>query len=438
MKDSGKNKVMSLLAVLLIFSMLSGCAAPGQNGTQTAGAPAVTETSADTSADKAETTENTAATAEEVTEASTESAVNENGLAFTQTENVGVCTQSDTTGYKEFRAYMKVAEAYILTPGLNEHLVPQGMDQHAETGNIYMSGYIKKGEFNVFDDSNPTAVVMMNAEGELKAEYVMYYADGTGFDSHMGGVAVSDDTLFVSATKGKDAEGNATYWIAAIPLADLVTEGHQDVYLETFYQVPVQPSWLNYSNDTLWVGNFYLAGNESYAAPVTIGTTYAETDKETCASYILGYDLTELGVARMETAEGEPAMPDADKVYCTTERIQGMTMLCDGRIVLSQSYGRANNSQLMVYDPAEASTQTISIDGNEYTCIMLEKKTCRDELYVNMPMSEGITVKTDGSGLEVLVLYESGAVLYSGDGTYDKNAGKYRTDYIWKVAIPEK
>lgn len=362
----------------------------------------------------------------------------DNGMVFTQTENVGICTDSDTAAYKRFSEFTDISEPFAITPGLMEHLVPQGMDQHAQTGNIYMSAYIKKGEYNPFDESNPSVVVMMDANGELKAEYVMYNADGTAFESHMGGVAVSEDTLFVSAEQGKDSEGNVTYWIAAIPLADLVTEGHQDVKIQTLYQVPVQPSWLNYSNGILWVGNFYLEGNDSYKAPNTIGTTEADTDKEEFGSYILGYDLGEQGTARMEAAEGEPAMPDADKVYSTTDRIQGMTQLSDGRIVLSQSYGRKNNAQLMVYDPSMAQEKIISINGEEYTCLMLEKRVCRDALYTTTPMTEGITAKTDGTGLEVLVLYESGALLYSGDGTYDSNAGTYRTDYIWKMTIPEK
>ena len=92
----------------------------------------------------------------------------------------------------------------------------------------------------------------------------------------------------------------------------------------------------------------------------------------------------------------------------------------------------------MVYDPSMAQEKIISINGEEYTCLMLEKRVCRDALYTTTPMTEGITAKTDGTGLEVLVLYESGALLYSGDGTYDSNAGTYRTDYIWKMTIPEK
>lgn len=360
------------------------------------------------------------------------------GMVFTQTEQIGVCTDTDKSGYSSFESYLEVAEPFALTPGFKELLVSQGMDQHEGTGNIYMSGYFKRDQDNPFADSgNPSAIAVMNSEGELIGEYVMRNADGSVFTSHMGGVAVSDDTIYVSASQKKDSDGNVTYWIAAISLDKLEAEGHHEVTVDKLYQVPVQPSYMNYSNGTLWIGNFFLRSNDSYQAPVTIGEVDAVKDRTSFGGYILGYDLSGQGSARLETEGGECAMPDADKVFATTDRIQGMTRLADGRIVLSQSYGRKNNSALMVYDPAKAETATISIAGAEYTCVMLEKKTCQEYSYTMMPMSEGITVKTDGNGLEVLVLYESGAVLYSGDGTYDSNAGVYRTDYIWKVTIPE-
>lgn len=406
MKKNRWNRVLAWLLVLVCACALVGCAASGGDD---------------------ETTEDKRVTA------------GENGMYFTQTENVGVCTDTDDKDYEDFAEYMEIAEAYCLTPGFNELLVSQGMDQHEETGNIYMSGYFKRDQDNPFVDSgNPSAIAVMDSEGQLIGEYVMQNADGSIFTSHMGGVAVSDDTIYVSASQQKDADGNTTYWIAAISLDKLTAEGHHIVKVDALYQVPVQPSYMNYSNGILWIGNFYLRSNDSYQAPVTIGEVDAVKDRTSFGGYILGYDLTEQGSARMEAAEGQCAMPDADKVYATTDRIQGMTQLADGRIVLSQSYGRKNNSELRVYDPSKAETATISIDGTEYTCVMLEEKTSQVYSYTMMPMSEGITVKTDGNGLEVFVLYESGATLYSGDGTYDNNAGVFRTDYIWKVTIPEK
>ena len=358
----------------------------------------------------------------------------ENGMYMTQTERVGVCTNTDKKGYGDFSDFLALAGPFAITPGFNEKLVSQGMDRSEETGNIYISGYFKRTEDNPFTlGENPTTVAVLNAEGEFIAEYVMYKADGSAFTSHMGGVAVSEDTLYVSADQGEDGDGDTTYWIAAIPLEELVTEGHQKVTIHTLYQVPVQPSFLNYSNGTLWVGNFYLSSKAAYAPPVDLGTTKGEG--ETFGAYVLGYDLSEKGAGRMETLDGELyAMPDADKFYAVTNRIQGMTMLADGSIVLSRSYGRKNNSELLAYDPSQAPVQIVSLNGREYDCVLLEE-SCQLFAYTMMPMSEGITVRSAEGGEELLILYESGAAIYDGDGTYDRETGIYRTDYVWRFPI---
>lgn len=52
-------------------------------------------------------------------------------------------------------------------------------------------------------------------------------------------------------------------------------------------------------------------------------------------------------------------------------------------------------------------------------------------------LTEGITVKKDGNGRKILVLLELGSVVFDGDGTYDAKKGVFRTDYIWKVGLPD-
>ncbi len=441
------NSSICLLTVSIIL-MLAGCGSPppapasqetagsaeeaqkpseaaDNRETENAAAPDNQETETETAPDKEET--------QEPEEARRPQA---NGMYMTQTEKVGVCTDTDKKNYEDFSDFLEIAEPFAVTPGFNEKLVSQGMDQQDGTGNIYISGYFKRDEDNPFTEKgNPTAVAVLSPDGEFVAEYTMYREDGSPFTSHMGGVAVSSDTLYVSADQGKDSSGKTTYWIAAIPLEELTTEGHQDVTVKQLYQVPVQPSFMNYSNDTLWIGNFYLSTKKSYAPPEDLGTVKAETDGETFGAYILGYSLGDAGSAAMEPSDGHPyAMPDADKFYGITNRIQGMTQKADGTIVLSRSYGRTNNSELLGYDPSKAQTRTVSLDGTDYDCVMLEAATCQIFAYTMMPMSEGITVKTDGDGSEILILYESGAAIYDGDGTYDREPGKFRTDYVWKAA----
>lgn len=453
--NGGKICALALAGALV----LSGCAGgSGQktagNGGQAAvtessgGQAAVTESSGgqaavtESSGGQAAVTESSsgqAAVQKETEPETTAAEVVVDGLTFTQKGRLGICTDKDDARYEQFAEVMEVAEPFALAPGYYQNIVTQGMDQSKETGNIYVSGYFKKEEANPFGIAgNPTAIAVLNAEGKLIGEYVMLNEDGSAFTSHMGGVAVTEDTIFVSGSQTKDEKGKTSYWIAGIPLSELEAEGHHEVIVKDYYQVPVQPSYLNYSNGILWVGNFYHADENSYKAPSTLGKTKADNDDERFGGYLLGYDLTEKGAQRMVPAEGEDyAMPDADKLYATVDRIQGMTMLEDGTIILSRSYGRTANSQLMVHDPAKAVTKKVSLGDVEYDCIMLEKSTCLDKEYTMLPMSEGITVKADGNGREILVLSESGSVIFDGDGTYDTKTGIFRTDYIWKVEVPE-
>lgn len=360
------------------------------------------------------------------------------GVTLTQQPRIGICTDTEDPRIDQFEDVMQEAKPFAYTPGTSQNMIAQGMDQSKETGMIYVSGYFKREEDNPFEKTgNPTAVAVLDRDGRLVGEYIMHNEDGSAFTSHMGGVAVTEDTLFVSGSQRKDENGKTSYWIAGIPLAELETNGSQVVEVKDYYRVPVQPSYLNYSNGILWVGNFYHAEESSYKAPVTLGKIKAEQDDERFGGYILGYDLSEKGAERMIPNEGEDmAMPDTDKLFATVDRIQGMTMLENGHIVLSRSYGRTANSQLQSYDPANAVSQKTLLNGVEYDCILLEKSTCLLKEYTMLPMTEGITVKTDGNGNEILVLLESGSVVFDGDGTYDTKKGVFRTDCIWQAEMP--
>lgn len=354
-------------------------------------------------------------------------------LVFTQQSRIGVCTDAEDSRIEQFTEILGTAEPFAYTPGFSQNMVAQGMDQSEETGNIYVSGYFKREEDNPFEKTgNPGAIAVLNQDGQLTGEYVMHKEDGSAFTSHMGGVAVTETMLFVSASQRKDENGEVSYWIAGIPLSELETEGHHVVEVKQYYRVPVQPSYLNYSNGILWVGNFYHAEESSYKAPAALGKIKADHDDERFGGYLLGYDLSEKGSERMISEDGQSAvMPDEDKLFATVDRIQGMTMLDDGTIVLSRSYGRTANSQLQTYDAQKAEHKTTMLGDAEYDCIMLEKSTCMKKEYTMLPMSEGIAVKYDGNGTEILVLSESGSVIFDGDGRYDTKKGLFRTDYIW-------
>ena len=299
------------------------------------------------------------------------------------------------------------AEPGLVIPGLAENLIPQGMDQCDETGILYISGYYTT------DGKSSAILAVDTATGELTAEYILLNAGGTPFDGHVGGVAVSEDTLYVSGQKQ-----NGLYTICAIPLKDLPAEGSHEVKLEQTIPVPVSPSFLSCSHGYLWVGNFYHPGADY---PLSDGMKYttASADGEDYGCYIMGYDLSK---GSLSVADGDDyAQPDL--VLVGPNKIQGVVVGEDDTVTLSQSYGRKNNASLLRYSLALGETldTMLTVQGRDVPGYILDSKRLKESVTA-MPMTEALADAKDGG---IYVLFESGAIHYAN--------GTFRTDHVWKI-----
>lgn len=323
----------------------------------------------------------------------------ETGMKLTQESSV---SKEKYLKESDFEEFLSLAQQQFVIPGLKQASVPQGMSYSEKTGLIYISSY-----YTVEVSSVLSAV---NAEtGELCAEYFLYNEDGSMFQSHVGGVAVCGDILYVSAKLDNDG----SYSMAAIPLSELPTEGSHDVTIHSSVSLPVSPSFLNCSGGYLWAGNFYYPKAEYELSPEINYTT------EDCGCYVVGYSedrdiLSEAG-----------AYPVPDVIIAVTDRIQGFNILPDGSILLSQSYGRKNNSSLLRYslDMSAAPDAGIILLGKEVPCYVLGEDRLINAVTA-MPMTEGLCTAADGS---TLVLFESGAMRYED--------GLFRTDKVWKITF---
>ena len=331
----------------------------------------------------------------------------EEGLRMTQTASVRKTTYE---GKADFAEFLSVARADWIIPGLNESMIPQGMDYCEANGLVYISGYYTA-------DTLPSTLVALDGEsGEFVAEYYLYNADGTPFSSHVGGVAATETTLYVSAKLDSDG----SYSIAALPLDQLPPEGSHQVTVEHTIPLPVSPSFLSACQGYLWVGNFYHPGAD-YGLSTGIHYTTASADGD-YGCYILGYDLSGGEDARLAVPEGgKYALPDV--VLAAPNKIQGMVLCADGTVTLSQSYGRKNNSALLRFDLSlkEQPDTTVNIAGQELPAYVLDSARARGSLTA-MPMTEALADAPDGS---ILVLFESGASHYSN--------GRDRTDHVWRL-----
>ena len=329
------------------------------------------------------------------------------GMHMSQTGSVEEETYLNDSDYKDF---LSAAEKSWVIPGLAEDMVPQGIGYGEATGRVYVSAYSPSDE--------PSVLMAVDETGPLQAEYHLQNSDGSAFDGHVGGVAVSDTTLYLSAK----TIAKTHYYIAAIPLSDLQEQGCQDVRIETLIPVPISPSQLSYSDGILGVGNFYHPSSDyNLSAGMEFTTPSADGDY---GCYLLGYRLGEEESTRLTPAQGQDfAVPDY--VLAAPNKIQGM-QVTNGRVVLSQSYGRRVDSALLVYDldlDADPDT-TVPVDGTQVPCWVLDsaRQTAR---MTAMPMTEGLTLTPDG---RVYVLFESGAEHYSD--------GANRTDHVWALTLP--
>ena len=318
-------------------------------------------------------------------------------MRFAQEKAVATETFTSETKYDTF---MATASRDTLVAGLSKNLVPQGLAQSHKTGLLYMSAYAS--------DGGNSAVLVYDASGRLCAEYIINNPNGTPCTSHLGGVAVTDTTLFLSF------DSSTAYRVAAIPLSSLVTKGTQEVTVTTLYEVPVATSFLSFYDGWLWMGNFYLPSG-GYDLMRILNYT---TDGYGC--YIAGYDLRQKGNDRLVPASGQ-TYPTPDVLMAAPQKVQGMVFDTNtNTVILSHSWGRKNDSTLAFYtvDLKKTADTTLTLNNTAVPCFVLSSSAKQVK---TLPMTEGITLGGDGT---VRVLYESGANKYSD--------GLHRTDYIWR------
>lgn len=313
---------------------------------------------------------------------------------------------------EEFADFIGRAESQFLIPGLNQAMTPQGISYSEKTGLAYITSYA------IADTPSVISGVSLKT-GEQVVEYYLYNSDGTPFTSHVGGIAVTEGYIYVSAKLDSDG----SYSIAALPFPELPESGSHDITVEDTIPLPVSPSFLNYSQGKLWAGNFYHPKGDYNLSKGMDFTTPTADGESGC--YILGYDLDENGGLSVPS-DGE-RYPVPTCALVAPDKIQGAVVLpgSDGgyRVWLSQSYGRTANSTLLAYGiPALGDTPDtqVDVDGHTVPAYILDSTRLQESLNV-MPMTEGLCLSPEG----VLVLFESGSSRYSD--------GKYRTDHVWQM-----
>ncbi len=336
-------------------------------------------------------------------------------VTITQTEVTGA-EEENITEYKTFRG---MAEASYLVPGLNEGIVPQGMDVWEEKDLLFISGYFKQASHNTSGSLSSLILVVDLTTGKHVGTYCIKNQNDAFYTGHMGGIAVTEKNIFIPGS------GKSLYRIPLSQVEKVMSAQTGEVKKGTLkvveqIPIPVGPSWINYTDGVLWVGK-WLDPTKDPDTPEWEHMT--NNDGETYYAGGVGYKLkdtpSEFSSENWDASTMEYATPDY--YLSTTDKVQGFTFVGD-KIALSCSQG-TGGSHLLVYNNVLKNTPdtSVTLNGKSVPVWFLDGGVQQND-YTILPMSEAVTSYNG----KLLVLFESGAKPYN---------PRNRTDHVWSVTL---
>ena len=299
---------------------------------------------------------------------------------------------------EKFSSFLQNSSSYYTIPGLRttnvlgsvcDSMVPQSICE--------MESYIIVGAYDSDREVN-SVMYVMSKSGTLLATVVMPN------DTHMGAMAYDGTTLWVGDTINYRM---ISYTIAqikdAVYYTSMLGAKSVEISIDSCNKIALKtkPSYATYYDGVLWVGKFLEKNN-------------------TQTPYIYGYKLI--------YSNGFFINAPAKYRIEAPVKTQGMTFYKRNStiyLVISQSYGRDNDSKLIVYKPTNYDSPTYT---NGYYQIYKGNRT-KD---ITMPsMSQGIC----WNGVTMLMLFESGATVYSEKKHIFYNVADLITDCFCKLNI---
>lgn len=278
-----------------------------------------------------------------------------------------------------------------IIPGLQQGAVPQGFVFWEPQNWFLISYYFEKGR-------QPSLVAAIDARtGAMVRCLTLVETDGDGHTGHVGGLAVSDNYLWIGSEK-----------LYRVPLANLVAaEPVALLQIEELFRAESTASYVAYADHYVWVGEFVLESDlkDKQNAPHHL----QDRNDEDKYAWITGYALD----ANENITDGKHPTPVV--ILSVRQKVQGIAFL-DGHIILSLSYGRNNDSTLAVYtnplrEQSNQPHQTVTIGDATVPVWFLDAQNQVREI-IFPPMTEGITPY----GKQLGIICESGAEMYQKGG----------------------
>ena len=314
------------------------------------------------------------------------------GFVYSMT-SVTDCAQTD----KLYTRFYESGEFSVLVPGLAEGIVPQGISYLPDENCLLFAGYRS-------DKGNSALLAVSLDTGELVKEAILCLPDGSPYNGHAGGVCVTEKNIFIS-------NAYTLYRISLDTFRSLPVSS--ECRIEEEIPVPVRSSYCSYAEGILWVGEFEYGTEYKTDISHKIKTADGRFKAWTCGYILTAETENELKPEALEN--GGDAVPDY--LLSMTERIQGFTTK-EGKIYLSQSYGRRAVSNIYRYDNVLTRTPDAegTVSGVSVPMWFLDKNALEETL-LTPPMSECLCT-VDGA---IYVVFESAAQTYMQPGNASQN-----------------
>lgn len=300
-------------------------------------------------------------------------------------EFVASCEQTSD----EYDDFYQNADFHCAIPGLKQKFIPQGVAYDEFTSQTYITGY--------FDDNQNSVIFVMDKNGNFVKEIILSLSDSEAYTGHSGGIAVTEKHVFVS-------NGKKLYHLSK----QAITSGgaHLELSFDGYARVDVNASYVSYSDGKLFVGEFEYAKN-SYVTDMSHHVLTADDDLNTALTLMLDVDENSTFGIKNVSSSGDWAVPSL--AFSHTERIQGFDYDAKNNLaVLSQSYGRKNDSTLFLHTVvADAFERTIELSQGTAKLVILDQSNLTKTV-VCPPMTEDVDVCNG----RIYICFESAAYKY--------------------------
>jgi len=292
-----------------------------------------------------------------------------------------------------FGEYNSVFQPGPVIPGLFQGAVPQGIAYVPGEELLLISNYMFDGR-----TGSLTVISLEDDPAKGRFEKVLWFqnSDGSQHNGHMGGVAVSGGRLWIASSSS----------FYHVPLNEVLeAENNEVLLLGAALTTEVTCSVAGTDGETLYISEF-RSRDGSYR---TKSSHYFETsDGRRNRALAAGFNLDPSEESIPSSRIGNGAVYP-DFFLSIPDQVQGMAFI-DEYIILSQSYGRKNNSTLSIYRSPIGDEQDAEFTLSNGTTVPVWHLDSSNLISVLTapPMTEGIV----NIGGKLALLYESGSDKY--------------------------